>query len=288
MVAVMAGTGTKVRIMGHGLKLHDDFALVPGITISPITMLAITDSFGTDGIASLKKNFGALAMEPLANFSVLIEEPLGGQVLATKAWNALWIFSLLALSCRAPVISLYCVAEGTNDFTLANRNLIINPLPNPVCISTSQLQWAADHCARFNKLVDDERFRSSQRYYNNSHYLADYDARLMLLWAGIEGILDVQAELRHRIALHAAILLDGDAKAKSEHFSNVKKAYDIRSKVVHGSGADAASLNKAYEFTSRLLIGLLRKCVELGRVPPASELDQLAASAVLTGTTEDH
>lgn len=99
-----------------------------------------------------------LGMEPLASFSLRIEHVDGGKTLAAKSWNALWDFSLLALACRSPMMSLYSVADG--QFT----------------------------------------------------------------------------------------------------------------------GVDRASLPEAYLFASRLLVGLLRKMVELGRVPEASELDQLAAS----------
>ncbi len=34
------------------------------------------------------------------------------------------------------------------------------------------------------------------RCYSNVHYLFDNDARIMLLWAGVEGLLDIDSELR--------------------------------------------------------------------------------------------
>jgi Apea-like HEPN len=281
MVSIVAGSGTKVRIFGHGLTVREDFALAPGLTVSSTTA-GIADSFGSRGIGELQTQVAVLAMERLANFSLLIEEPGGGEALAIKAWNALWVFSLLALTCRSPVMPLYSAPDGSSRFTLANRNIVINLLPKIVAADGDQLQWAADHYARFNALLQNERFQSAQRYYNNAHYLFDNDAKIMLLWAGIEGLLDVQAELRQRIALHAAILFDGDAAAKATHFTNVRKAYDIRSKVVHGSGTDAKLLSSAYEFASEVLVGLLRKSVELGRVPAGSELDRLAAGVTLS------
>jgi hypothetical protein len=178
-------------------------------------------------------------------------------------------------------MSLYSAPEGSSQFSLANRNVVINPLANIVTVSADQLKWATDHYTRFEVLLQNDRFRSAQRYYNNSHYLFDVDAKIMLLWAGIEGLLDVQAELRNRIALHAAILFDGDPTEKAAHFAKVKNAYDVRSRVMHGSGTDAARLSSAYGFASEVLVGLLRKSVELGRVPHASELDRLAAGVAL-------
>lgn len=274
MVSISAGTGTQVQIVGHGLTLREEFSLAPGITVSPGTPKHPA-SFGST-MGQLRSAVTILGMEPLGSFSLRVEHADGGKPLAAKAWNALWDFSLLALACRSPMMSLYSVADG--QFTLANRNLIINALPEVPRASEDELQWAADNYERFNALLANGRFQAAQRYYNNAHYLFDDDAKIMLLWAGIEGLLGVEAELSRRLALHATILFDGEPSEKATHLAQVKKAYAIRSKVVHGTGVDRSKLPEAYLFASRLLVGLLRKMVELGRVPEASELDQLAAS----------
>lgn len=276
MVSVEAGAGTYVRIVGHGLTVANDFPLSSGITISPLTPgqeLSIATTMG-----ELHASTSILLMERIASFSLIIEDPAGGDALARKAWNALWLFSLLALASRSPCISLYSV-NADRKFTLANRNMVIRPLTQLNAIKEDQLLWAASSMERFDRLLADKRFQTSMRYYNNAHYLFDDDAKIMLLWAGIEGLLSVEAELSRRIALHAAILYDGDSSGKSAHFADVKKAYNIRSKVVHGTGADSTALSEAYSFASGLLIALLRKMVDLGRVPSASELDQLAAAS---------
>lgn len=275
MVSIAAGSGTYVRIVGHGLTVTKEFPLGSGITVSPLTP-GHEPSIATT-MGELHSSATILLMERIASFSLLIEEPAGGEALARKAWNALWLFSLLALAGQSPCMSLYSV-NGDRKFTLANRNMIIRPLTHLNLIEEEELQWAAASMERFDDLLDDKRFQTSMRYYNNAHYLFDDDAKIMLLWAGIEGLLSVEAELSRRIALHAAILYDGDSAGKSAHFAAVKKAYNIRSKVVHGTGADSAALSEAYGFASALLIGLLRRMVDLGRVPSATELDQLAAA----------
>jgi hypothetical protein len=275
MIRVSGSTGTSLRIVGHGLTVADDYALAPGVTVSASTPVH-PPSFGST-MGELHSTVTILNLEPLANFSLQIEHPDGGEALARKAWNCLWDFSLLALACRSPMMSLYSVSGG--EFSLANRNVLIRPLPTPARAGHAELDWAAAHYERFGALVREPRFQAAQRYYNNAHYLFDDDAKIMLLWAGIEGLLGVEAELSRRIALHAAILFDGDAAAKAAHFAEIKKAYSTRSKVVHGTGADKASLRKGYAFASGLLVGLLRKMVELGRVPSAGELDDLAVSA---------
>jgi hypothetical protein len=120
------------------------------------------------------------------------------------------------------------------------------------------------------------------RCYGNAHYLFDPDTRIMLLWAGIEGLLSVDAELNRRLALYAALLHNGSTAEKIAYFKEVKNAYAIRSRAVHGGRATAETLRVGYQTSSNILMGLLVRCVELGRVPSTDELDALAVSQSLT------
>jgi hypothetical protein len=277
MVSIAAGSGTHLYIVGHGLRVDREVRIAEGLFLSPETPPAFDGSFGST-TSTLQAHAAMLAMERIATFSLRVEHPAGGKELVAKAWNALWLFSLLSLACRSPVVSLYSIAEGRLEPSPANRNLIIRPAERNDPFSDEQLQWTRGNHQRFDKLVVDRQFSAAQRYYNSAHYLPDPDARLMLLWAGIEGLLNVDGELRRRIALHAAILHDGDREQKIALFRDIKRAYDIRSKVVHGAQADGDKLNSAVIFAGELLVGLLRKMVEMGRVPPTAELDEAAAS----------
>ena len=277
MVSIAAGSGTDLYIVGHGLSVDREAEIADGLFLSPERPSAFDGSFGST-TSSFQLHAAMLSMERIATFSLRVEHAAGGPALAAKGWNALWLFSLLSLACRSPVVSLYSVAKGRPEPSLANRNLVIRPAEKIVPISDEQLQWAKANHPSFDKLIADRQFSAAQRYYNNAHYLPDLDARLMLLWAGIEGLLNVEGELRRRIALHTAILHDGDRDKKLAFFRDTKRAYDIRSKVVHGAQAGDEKLASAVGFAGDLLVGLLRKMIELGRVPSASELDDAAAS----------
>ncbi|MGA0603917.1 hypothetical protein ACO2Q3_24635 [Caulobacter sp. KR2-114] len=279
MVSIAVGTGGSVFITGHGVAIADEFELSPGITLTP-EVPRQTASFGST-VSQLPAHAALLVMETVADFSIRIEHSDGGEALAVKAWNALWLFSLLSLAFRAPIIPLYSYAKG-RGFAVANRNLMIRPRPKVLEPAAESLAWAAASVGRFDAVLADRRFRTAQRYYNNAHDLFDDDAKIMLLWAGIEGLLGVDAEISRRIALHAAILLDGTPDEKMATYQAVKKAYAARSKVVHGVGMDQAALSSAYDFASGLLVKVLRKIVDLGRMPTMAELDRVAASGSLS------
>jgi hypothetical protein len=278
MVSIAVGPGKSVLITGHGVAVTEDFALAPGITLTA-EIPRQTNSFGST-ISQLPTQAALLVMETVADFSLRIEHSEGGEALAAKAWSALWLFSLLSLAFRSPIIPLYSYAKGPG-FAVANRNLIIQRRPTVSEPAPELLAWAAANVERFNSLLSDRRFEAAQRYYNNAHHLFDDDAKIMLLWAGIEGLLGVDAEISRRIALHAAILLDGTPDEKAATYQAVKKAYAARSKVIHGTGMDRKSLSSACEFASELLAKVLRKMVDLGRVPSMAELDRVAASGSL-------
>lgn len=278
------GTSNFVHLVGHGITIGVEREIAPGIMLSGQAPTNDT-SFGSRTVGELRETLNVMSMEPLANFSLHITEDQGGQALAAKTWNALWIFHLLALACRRPVIPLYCAANHGTRFTLANRNLVIHRLPSLAPAGDADLDWATAHFDAFHALLGENRFQNAVRCYGNAHYLFDDDAKIMLLWAGIEGLLDVDSELRRRIALHAAILLDGTPAEKALYFERVKKGYDVRSRVVHGSSVKPEMLQQGYALAGEVLLTLLRKCVELGRVPSGAELDERAAGVSLAGST---
>lgn len=281
---INVGTSNFVHLVGHGITIAVEREIAPGIILSGQAPTN-DSSFGSRTVGELRETLNVMAMEPLANFSLHITEDQSGHALAAKTWNALWIFHLLALACRRPVIPLYCAANHETRFTLANRNLVIHRLPSLAPASDADLDWATAHFDTFHALLGENRFQNAVRCYGNAHYLFDDDAKIMLLWAGIEGLLDVDSELRRRIALHAAILLDGTPAEKALYFERVKKGYDVRSRVVHGSSAKPEMLQQGSALAGEVLLTLLRKCVELGRVPSGAELDERAAGVSLAGST---
>lgn len=282
MVKVVAQEGSSsTSIMGHGISVPIPFEISPGIVIRSVSKKTDLDlELVASGCEHFHEYAAVLSMSGMETFSLDVEADSGGEKLAIKTWNSLWLFHLLSIASLSPCFSLYCVSNGsTPRYSIANRNYIIRPMAEIAAVSKDDLEWAKEHLPSFDGLIKDARFGSAMRYFGNAHYLFDIDARLMLLWAGIECLLNVEAELSRRLALHSAILFDGTSDEKREHFVAVKKAYGIRSKVVHGNAPKSEKLKDSYSFASKLLAQLLRKCVELERVPTAAELDELAASS---------
>jgi hypothetical protein len=279
---VAAGSAKSIIITGHGFTIPARFELLPGVYVDP-KVPDLNHEAVASSCESIRDQAAIITMHEIATFALEVEHAEGGKPLATKAWNRLWDFHLLSLASASPCFMLYSVSFGKKPaYAVVNRNLIINPFDELTPITLSQLGWAKHHLSKFEQLVKDQRFSSAMRYYGNSHYLFDFDARIMLLWAGIEGLLDVDAELSRRLALYAAVMFDGTPQEKADYFDAVRKSYGVRSRVVHGSKPPAEKLKEGYDQASRILVRLLAKCVELGRVPTPAELDRLAVSQTIS------
>lgn len=283
MVGIAASTDSKsVVILGHGLTIAEEVELSTGIFLSPV--IPKLDLHATAaGCRHFSDYAAALHGSEIATFGLRIEDNGSGESLTVKAWNALWLFHLLSVACRAPCFSLYSVCDGNQPlFSAANPSPFVRPVADIHAARLSEIEWARRNSATFHELIKVPEFSTAMRCYGNAHLLPEQDVRIMLLWAGIEGLLSVDAELSRRLALYAALLLDGSSDEKADYFDKVKKAYAVRSRVVHGAGLKQPKLEEGYRTAGRILIGLIKKCVELGRVPLPSELDRLAASATVS------
>ena len=64
----------------------------------------------------------------------------------------------------------------------------------------------------------------------------------------LEALFSGGYEIRYRVSLRIATILGFIGKDKKEVFENVKKLYDKRSKIVHGSGDIELSWEELYTF----------------------------------------
>jgi hypothetical protein len=278
MTSVVASADSKSAfIAGHGILVSAEFELAPGIIVRPspphfdLNVIA-------DGCKTLGEYAIILAMMEFASFYLEIQDESGGKELATKAWNSLWLFPLLALGCHSPCTSLYSWSGSQKvQFAVATPHTAFRRATEPVQASNDQLTWARANLKSFESLQKDETFTTSLMSYTNSHHLFGHRSRIMQLWSGIECLFKVNSEIARTLAMYSALLLEqADAGLRYELFKEVKKDYGTRSKVVHGNSVTNDALEDAYLRASNLLARLLSRCVELSRVPSIEELDRAA------------
>jgi hypothetical protein len=94
------------------------------------------------------------------------------------------------------------------------------------------------------------------------------------LWAGIEALMGINSELRYRLALSAASLLEPRGERRYERYCQIKKMYDLRSKAVHGSELAEPSLLKHVNDSSELLSQILCYMIEAKKVFTTEEIER--------------
>lgn len=263
------------------MTLQSDFELCEGTTLVR-TPPRVSYRDAADGSASFIDYASVVQGEGLGNFALRVDFLESSKELATRSWNALWDFHLLSLAVRSPICSLFSVTQGTKQaYRTANRGLISRAFERIDEAAFDDLIWAKTHKPSFDNLIGNLAFSAAMRCYANAHQLPDLDMRIMLIWSGIEGLLGVDAELSHRIALYSSMIVPATQEERLVNFKRFKKLYSARSKVVHGTPISGETVNDGYQGASDLLSKLLRRCVEIGRVPTSVELDKLALAQML-------
>lgn len=132
---------------------------------------------------------------------------------------------------------------------------------------SEEAAWISTHFESFNRLAsDDERFRFALQAAVDWRYAKDARAAVARLWAGVEALMGIGAELAYRVSLFAATVVAPRGPARVAAFKRVRALYNIRCKAVHGESITDerlyAGLNESFE----LLRAMLLDAVELGAV----------------------
>lgn len=213
--------------------------------------------------------------------SINVRGETGNSFPHTVAW---WIVSALRMKTLAeflvPVAAdhSWSVIAGISDQSCTAQ--LIEDVPRSRRVDAARMvreadvQWVMDHLTRFAKLVEVPRVRLAVEALTTHQHL--FSPRMMAasIWAGIEALLDVKAELRFRLALLAACILEPRGDRRIETYRQMKKMYDVRSKAVHGVAMSEELLIAHIVEARRSLSDMLCKIVEAGKAPSEDDLEQ--------------
>jgi hypothetical protein len=278
MTGVSAPAGAKeIFLLGHGVRISGEVQLDRIAALVPEFPRYQPDP---DSEYDFLTCASLIYMDRLADSAIRISHKRSSKELLQLAWNHLWTFRLISLACRSPYFQLFSASssKGRTRYTIANRYLIFPEIREIHELTAQEAEWVGSNFGGFWEVMENPAFQNSVRYLANSYFIRDPEAQLMLTWAGIERLIGTEAELRHRVAVYATILSSLSEQEGYELFKKVKSAYDFRSRVVHGRVSDGEKIRNGLSDAQRILYNLLRRCVELGRVPPLSELERISMS----------
>ena len=112
----------------------------------------------------------------------------------------------------------------------------------PIIVKETDLQWVLNRIIEFGKMLEVPKVRRAVEALTTHQHLVSTRMMAASLWSGIEALLGIQAELRFRLALSIACIVEPRGDQRSLRYRRVKKLYDIRSKAVHGSALSEGEL----------------------------------------------
>ncbi|MGB7062006.1 MAG: hypothetical protein WBF13_06595 [Candidatus Zixiibacteriota bacterium] len=139
----------------------------------------------------------------------------------------------------------------------------------------AEAAWIASHFESFNRLAaEDERFRFALEAAVDWRFAKDPRAAIGRIWAGVESLLAINAELVYRVSLCAATIIAPRGPARVAAFKRVKALYGVRSKAVHGEPIAEEKLSTGLHESFELLRAMLLDAVERSAVRTQEELNK--------------
>jgi len=197
--------------------------------------------------------------------------------LIVQAWNTQWDLMLLSSLFDNEIISniqsnkpYENMKDDDCDIIITNYHLI--GLNNKsYTLKEKDSKWIETNISKARELLENGKFQ------NAIHCLASYKwhplprAQLAIIWAGIEGLFDIESEITFRLSLYISNFLVSGKKRKEEMFKKVKNLYNYRSAAVHGAKLKD-DLHNTVNDSAILLRKLILKCIDDNIVPDRNSL----------------
>lgn len=125
-------------------------------------------------------------------------------------------------------------------------------------LSVEDALWIQANYKSFNSMAAvSEKFRFALEAAVDWRYAHDQRAAIARLWAGIEALFGISAELVYRLSITAASVLRPRGDTRVQYAAKIKKLYGVRSKAVHGDQVPAEKMIEALDDSFVLIRDLL-------------------------------
>ena len=268
--------GNETFLYLNGLRVDRLFRINDNVELLPASCSPNPDDIVA--VSQTEIDFGVAVLFLRSVASQICVRADSPKELAKMAWNTNWDVALISAFCNCEVVcNLQCDVpaekfSSNSQLDVTNYHLRGLSLGEPHFMTFDEATWIESNIARARSLLDIPAFQSAV------HCLATYRwhslprVQLAILWAGIEGLFEVQSEIVFRLSLYTARFLEPDDETRRlQVFADVKHLYKKRSVAVHGSRVKG-DLKAAVTDSSELLLRLLRRCVVNGELPRTETL----------------
>lgn len=206
----------------------------------------------------------------------------GEQFAFDLAWSI--ISALRARTCAEFLVVAVADCSWSTIAAIDDRSTKIqlledNPLAHryePIrLLHCSDIEWSATHLVSFVQLLAVPPFRLAVDSLCSHHKLASNRMAGAMLWSGIEALFCLSSELRFRLAMCVAVTIEPRGAGRIACYRSVKKLYDFRSRLVHGSVQSDDAIQRHVIETRRILSRLICRFSEEGTLFDEDRVEQL-------------
>lgn len=259
-------------ILGNGIKFDDEYIeILPYLKLQKVNKLSVFElaGLGAKGFQQwsliepfcyLENNFEIISLENDRTF---------GYDILNRAWL---LNTLLVLRKKTRVNSIALLNSSWNNLKDLNKveaNLcdyhinMIRINDEEIVVNKEDINWIRDNFENANLLAfENEKFKYALEVLNAWRYCIDIKSAIAIIWASIESIVNVNAEISYRLSLSISSLLKERGAERIDKFKNIRKLYQLRSDVIHGNKIKEENINKALIESFNLLCELVIYMIE--------------------------
>ncbi len=165
--------------------------------------------------------------------------------------------------------------------------LFTHSFGDPALVTADDLDWVRHHLAKLMELTDDERFRTALEALCSYLHAANYRMMAAQLWAGVEALFGIRFEIGYRLAVQIARLLEPPGPGCRDLYEQMRQLYKARSDAIHGNKMKEVDLARHVAQVRALLARLLRRLLELGKIPSDHDFEDMLFLAPPGATNPD-
>jgi hypothetical protein len=138
-------------------------------------------------------------------------------------------------------------------------------------LTLEDAEWIKQHMDTALDLTRESKFQNAMQAMTSFHCIPFDNMQLVVAWSGLEALFGVDHEISFRLSLYIANFLESNDDRRFA-FEKLRRSYDSRSRVAHGSPTSAKEVSSYALYTRDVLRACLARCIETKSFPNTKNL----------------
>jgi hypothetical protein len=140
-----------------------------------------------------------------------------------------------------------------------------------ITLTLEDANWIKKHMDIGIRFTSEPMFQNAMQALTSFHCVPYENVCLLLAWSGLEALFKTNQEISFRLSLYISNFLKKGPE-RVEIFERLKRSYDVRSRITHGSGGRLNDIHEYADYTRDILRACLAKCIDAGTFPDTKNL----------------